>query len=346
MDELINQFKSIENDVNQNVYEKYQLHQYEQIIEGNDEDVLKKYETMYDQFEEVILNKNNAIQQTNDSINQINDMISYIKKLTDTNNIQSIINKEMDDANTMVKYLNQLVDKILKKETTIFNRKEQEFEQQKQQRKREFEEKQNDIKNMKYNYHNTEEIKRKQHIEKIKFKNDDELEQLNNSIQLLLEWSGKQNYNIIFDSKIHGDGGGVLENRVIHRKNLYFLTFDNENNVFGGYVDNIINKTNDWIKDSNPFVFSLIRNGKIKNIKYDIKKGKEQYAFKLKSNSYELYRFGEDGYSDICVYEIGNNKSYCDYHSYEYNGEQNPSRDNYGGSNEFSMKRILVIQMN
>ncbi|KAL7721465.1 hypothetical protein QTN25_001137 [Entamoeba marina] len=94
MDEIINQFKGIENDINQNVRDKYQLQQYEQIVEGSDEDVLQQYENMYDKFAEIVINKNNAIEQSNESIKQINDIIEYIKKLTDKNNFNSLLTKK------------------------------------------------------------------------------------------------------------------------------------------------------------------------------------------------------------------------------------------------------------
>ncbi|KAL7715609.1 TLDc domain-containing protein [Entamoeba marina] len=318
MDEIINQFKSIENDVNQDVYEKYQLNQYEQIIEGNDENVLQQYKTWYEQLEKVVINKNNAIQQSNESINQIIGIIEYIKKLTDTNYLQSIVNKEMNNANIMINYLNQIVDKIREKETIQNKREKQEFEEKKT---------------------------KEQYIEEIKFKKDIGLEQFNMSIQSLFEWSGKQNYNIIFDSDLDGDGKGVLENKVIHKRNLYFISFDNENNIFGGYVDTIINKTG-RITDPNAFVFSLIKNGKMKNIKYNIKNNQQKNVFCLNSNYVYLYLFGRyDGEGrDILTPKIGFNSEYiCKPVCYEYNGEQQPLRNN---TRYYTMKRILVLEMN
>ncbi|KAL7720471.1 TLDc domain-containing protein [Entamoeba marina] len=324
-------------------------------------------------------------------------MIEYLNSFVDKNDNNSIITKEMNNANTMIKCLNQLVDKILEKETTIFNKKEhkfgqqkqqqkkqkkqqiveqknqhrkqifeqknkkqktkqifeqqkqqskRKFKQQKQQRKQEFEEKINDIKNMKFNYHNTEEGKQLQHIEEIKFENDNELKQLNNSIQSLIEWSGKQNYNVIFDSKIDGNGKGVLENKVMNKKNLYFISFDNHNNVFGGYVDTIINKTG-WIKDINAFVFSLIRKGKVKNKKYVLKQNfEEQYAFYLSPRTYEFcsYCFGKYGYMPIYVKNKGIVSSWFNSYSYEYNGEQYPLVDDHHRTT-FKMERILVLEM-
>ncbi|KAL7721462.1 TLDc domain-containing protein [Entamoeba marina] len=137
-----------------------------------------------------------------------------------------------------------------------------------------------------------------------KVDNDDGIEMtlLSSSIESLCKWSGKQHYNTIFDSKIDGDGKGIIEQRVMNKKNLYFISFDNENNVFGGYVSELINK-----KD-------------------------------------EMEKFGRDSYSDIFVCKIGSNESYCDYHSFEYNGEQQPLREKYRPTH-FTIKRVLVLEM-
>ncbi|KAL7718296.1 TLDc domain-containing protein [Entamoeba marina] len=395
----------VKDEINEDANKKYNLEKYNKIIDGSDDDVLTQYETWYDQLAEVVINNNNAIKEIQNVIKQFNEIVEAEKK------------EEKNNDEVMLT-LNSLVDKIINKETIIFNKKEDEFkndleERQKKyvvereilnrkedellkkfnidneklkendellkelviefntekdklrkesdellftfntdnkklkngndERRKEFIEKQNDINNLKYNY-NTREVQKQQHIEKIKFKNDFELSQLNASIELLLDWSGKQNYKIIFDSYVDGNGEGVVEKRVIHKRYLYFIHFDNQNNVFGGYVNNQIYVTGGFTKDSNAFVFSLIRNGRITNIKYNIMRGHEQCAFWLNTNYKYLYGFGRnnDDY-DICVPKIGYGSDYkCTPVDYENYGEQQPLR-NY--ARNYRMRRIIILEM-
>ncbi|KAL7718457.1 TLDc domain-containing protein [Entamoeba marina] len=173
----------------------------------------------------------------------------------------------------------------------------------------------------------------------------EELKEINASLEILYEWSDKHNFNIIFDSEKDGDGREVLANKVRNKKNLYFISFDNENNVFGGYLSEFINKTG-WIKDTSAFVFSLIRNGKIENMKYKIKDGQDGNSFYLYTNCDLLYCFGyNDGRSyDVTVLKIGCSGAYfCNPCSYEYNGKQQPLRNN---TTNYIIKRIVVLEMN
>ncbi|KAL7715602.1 TLDc domain-containing protein [Entamoeba marina] len=176
------------------------------------------------------------------------------------------------------------------------------------------------------------------------YKNDVELKQFNNLIDSLIKWSDKSNYTILFDSDLDGDGKDVLHHKVFNKKNLYFIHFDNENNVFGGYMNEVINNKNSYINDPNSFVFSLIRNGVITNKKYDIKNDQQLNAFDLQSDYDYLYWFGyENGKFDMVIPKIGYfSATSCIPNIYNYNEENQPLRDE---KTYFTMKRILVLEM-
>ncbi|KAL7715601.1 TLDc domain-containing protein [Entamoeba marina] len=173
-----------------------------------------------------------------------------------------------------------------------------------------------------------------------------ELKQFNNSVNALLEWSGKDSFIILFDSDLDGDGKKILSKKVINKKNLYFISFDNENNIFGGYMNEIIYDTDCSIGDPNAFIFSLIRNGTVINKKYSIMKSEERRVLNVRSYSNILYQFGFGCYylqSDIIATSINyESRYYCLPTSYKYNEEQQPLRD---CSNLYSMTRILVLEM-
>ncbi|KAL7722348.1 hypothetical protein QTN25_001091 [Entamoeba marina] len=168
-----------------------------------------------------------------------------------------------------------------------------------------------------------------------------------NSLSKIKEWSGKNSYSILFDSDVDGDGGdGVLREKVFGKSNLYFIHFDDNQNVFGGYVDKKIEITEGWIRDPKSFAFSLLRNGRVNNTIYPIRDGYEQYAIYLCSYSNNLYDLGAG--ADIQLYKIGNPNTYCDPddndHSYFYDKETKPFV-NENEPHKFEVKRILVIQM-
>ncbi|KAL7717254.1 TLDc domain-containing protein [Entamoeba marina] len=217
--------------------------------------------------------------------------------------------------------------------------KSKELKRQEDQTKHDVDEKLKELNGMKYSY-DTDVCNSIKELPSndTRIQQDKEIIELIPSFNKLKEWSGKQICSIIFDSDIDGDGtNNVLMNKVMNKKNLYFISFDNENNVFGGYVDITIDTTGLYTTDPNSFTFSLIRNGKMKNIKYNIKNDHQLYAFYLRPNDF-FYTFG--GSHDILVYKIGNSNSHCDPYSYEYNGEKHPFVDNF----YFITKRILVLK--
>ncbi|KAL7717895.1 hypothetical protein QTN25_004599 [Entamoeba marina] len=88
---------------------------------------------------------------------------------------------------------------------------------------------------------------------------------INNSMNVSKEWSNKSKFKIIFDSKVDGDG---LTD---------YILLDRINN-------------SGWIKDNNAFVFSLNRDGKVKNTKYSIKSKHSYGALHVCGNSQNNYR--------------------------------------------------------
>ncbi|KAL7714424.1 TLDc domain-containing protein [Entamoeba marina] len=364
LNEVINKLNELKYEINEDINEKYNLEKYDQIIEGSDEDVLIQYETWYDQLSEVVINNNNAINQRNELVQQLKELNKFI-------------NKEKENNDEIKVTLNSIVDKMIDKETIIFNKQQQNIKNQQNEKQIEFNKQTERLEKEKHDLLmklNMEKDELQKENDKRKQKYNEKLKELNNlkyqydtgdykvfstiandenvnfaqSINKMKEWSGKQHYNIIFDSKIDGDGSNnVLRDKVMNKKNLYFIHFDNHQNIYGGYVNELIDKYNKRINDPNSFVFSLKRNNQNTFKKYLIKQNQHQNAFKLCANRDLLYYFGStDGIScrDITTFKVGDPHSYCLPYSYEYNGENKPLSDST--NNKFTVERILVIQMN
>ncbi|KAL7722967.1 TLDc domain-containing protein [Entamoeba marina] len=295
--------------------DKYNLVKYNQIVEGSDEDVIAQYETWYDQLAEIVINNNIAIKRIFEATNCLTEIIEFT-------------NKEMMKNDEIKSNLNQLVDKIIDKEKEI-------FEKEQQERRDTFQDKLVELNEMKYTYDTD--------VYNL-FPNDKEIQELAPSINKLKEWCGTKKCSVIFDSTTDGDGSNDgLNNKIIGKKNLCFISFDDNHNVFGGYVDTLINKTYEFITDPNAFLFSLKRNGKVSDKIYPIRSTKHNKAFYLYSNDDRLYYFGNGG--DISISKVDYLNSWCDPNSYEYNNQENTFVDcNY--PNHFDIKRLIVLQMN
>ncbi|KAL7721607.1 TLDc domain-containing protein [Entamoeba marina] len=170
--------------------------------------------------------------------------------------------------------------------------------------------------------------------------------QTNPSQQLicyLKKWSGRNEFIILFDTDIDGNGVGTLENAIYNKENLYFIHFDSDNNIYGGFVTSQITRKDFFIKDSNAFVFSLMKRKCLTLNKFTIINDSSKYAFTLYHDNNLLYQFGYFP-ADIVVCGIGNKHSYCSSNSYNYNG----IKDSMVKSHPFKFKiqRIIVVQMN
>ncbi|KAL7720684.1 TLDc domain-containing protein [Entamoeba marina] len=274
-------------------------------------------------------------------------MVEYLNNAINKDDLNSISSIEMKNLNEIKDYGNKLVDKILEKETILFNKQQEELKQLQQQKILEFEEKKNELKGLIFNKYEIEKQKESDNDndmlnskEQQQLLNDIEFNVIENSMSKLKEWCGKQKHNIIFDSLIDGDGSdNVLMNKVTNKSHLYFISFDTNNNVFGGYFRKSINVVDSYIEDRKSFVFSLLRNGVMKNLKY-LMHNDRSWSFRLYSGSNWLYRFGD---GDIGAYKIGEASSYCSQNTYEYYNETKPFVD--CGTNPFIIKRIVIMKM-
>ncbi|KAL7721032.1 TLDc domain-containing protein [Entamoeba marina] len=157
---------------------------------------------------------------------------------------------------------------------------------------------------------------------------------------ILKYWSHSNQLSVIFDSDLHGNGYGTLFRAVYNKNNLYFIHFDNNDNIYGGYLFSTINKVNKFIEDPKAFVFSLVKNGDIKKETYLLTTQFKTRAFCLfsENSNHLLLQFG----CDICAYEINRNLSNCKPLCYDYNGIDTPF---VGTKNTFSLQRLIVVQM-
>ncbi|KAL7715659.1 TLDc domain-containing protein [Entamoeba marina] len=160
-------------------------------------------------------------------------------------------------------------------------------------------------------------------------------------LNTLKQWARLTNIDIIFDSDLQGNGYKTLSQSVLNKKNLYFITIDDQNNVFGGFIQKPITEY-DFIQDKNAFVFSLLRNNEVKNSKFSLLPLFESRAFLMFIDDYydhALYQFGIDVY----VTEIGSKCSYCNHISFDYHLEKDSLATEY--PQMVTVIRLIVVEM-
>ncbi|KAL7716025.1 TLDc domain-containing protein [Entamoeba marina] len=162
----------------------------------------------------------------------------------------------------------------------------------------------------------------------------------NQFITTLREWSGKKIETIIFDSDIDDWKNDTLQLILLNKSNLYFISFDDNNNIVGGYFSDTITRINTFLTDDQSFVFSIRKNGIITLQKFHVKPVYKGICLNIVTNSSALYMFG----SDLVVGLVNSPYSCSILNCFDYKDVAQP----FGyTTNEFYVtNRILIIQMN
>ncbi|KAL7716402.1 TLDc domain-containing protein [Entamoeba marina] len=310
--EVENLVKKAESVLAGSVSEKYNLKNYTKVLEGDDKEVIDSYEKMYDELHDTIVNKDSSIVKSIETAEKLEKVYTSIKKIAD---------KEEDNSNEMKYSINKLVDRIIEREEQVYQRDV--FNRKKQYEKR------------------VEELLQKK-MTPTKPPNS-QMEKIGMCMNSLRTWSGLNKCSLIFDSNTDGDDNQDLCNKLINKSKLYFINFDDDGNIFGGYFSGEISKINWWLPDPNAFVFSLFRNGRENQRMFKIKPQMQHAAFFLYPKSDWLYCFG-NGTRDMSICKIGNENSWCYPCYFDYEGVEKALTD-YENVDEFPIRRFVVFQM-
>ena len=182
-----------------------------------------------------------------------------------------------------------------------------------------------------------------------------ELNEIRERIQILEELTQKQFNEILFDSNLCDWNifTSEFDSRIFNKENIAILITDDENNVFGCFINSPINsyryiENDQWkgsrITDEDAFIFSFESNGRMDGLTiFPIQNEMKERAFGLyKNDSLLLFDIGG---ADIIIKKFNNkNKCYCEQYSFDYQNESNVLVGKEGRRNTFDIKRILVIE--
>ena len=140
----------------------------------------------------------------------------------------------------------------------------------------------------------------------------------------------------------------VFDEILIGRRNIAIVIEDAKGNMFGGYVDGVIDKTDEFIDDKNSFLFSLkstTRNEEA--FKFGILPEYSSNAFKLCNKSDDfLFYFGN---SSLWIGKDNNDETvgyyYEDSDNYDYKDKENMMMELNNDICQFIPQHITVIQM-
>ncbi|KAL7714902.1 hypothetical protein QTN25_007626 [Entamoeba marina] len=136
--DMMGALKGVENDIFKDVEEKYNLTKFDEIPDGSNEEILNKYLKMYDELNSVVQTKDIEIMKGHTAINDIVYMMNYLKKVTTKDYLESIITKHQDDSSKIKDRINQLVDKMVEIEEDIFQKNEEKYRIEAEERKQQF----------------------------------------------------------------------------------------------------------------------------------------------------------------------------------------------------------------
>ena len=345
------------------------------------DDAYKRGETLFDQFDENLINLNVVIQKENEISDFFNKCKENKTKIIEQKNIliNKLLNIKKNTPNiTKQDYLNCKEDWNKRREETIDEKNRRECEEmliEMKEEKKQLEEIKLEIENekkklaeMKLDLEKTikKAIKQKENLDiekefhKIanKYVKKLDIPQTLNKEQYNLtssqkvdleEWTSMKCGDILFDSTKNSwdkDKSKFTDN-IIGKKQLTFLIENETGDKFGYYLNTKVNNLCDnWMKptDEKSFIFSL----KTKN-------GRMKESMKFEINNYEkggycLYDTSDDclmRLGDILLYKRnGKDKSYClqDNGYFNYHDIKN-AICGYSYPKKFDPKRIMVIQM-
>ena len=144
-----------------------------------------------------------------------------------------------------------------------------------------------------------------------------------NNIPILEEWCGYKYKEILYDSEIDGKSSEIFRDQIINHSHLYFIIIDSNDNVFGHYHNNIIDRIADYINDPNIFMFTLYSNGRNGIKKYERKRKLYTFIYEGNDSEAKFYCCGNDennydGYGIFKIEDIDEkHENYLCCYSYE-----------------------------
>ena len=162
---------------------------------------------------------------------------------------------------------------------------------------------------------------------------------------LLEKWSGRKIGKVVFDSDIDGDSNRVFSCRIKNKEHLYFLCFDNQQNIFGGYFDDKITTLKEWNFSENQFLFTFNKFGKHNAVDEHLCQKYEQIGrkgiFIHQDDNDRLFNF----YCGFSIGKINENVSNCIAVSVYYQNCKNKMLNGMNSWQTFPITRLLVLTM-
>ena len=189
---------------------------------------------------------------------------------------------------------------------------------------------------------------------KLKEITEDTQQNMKTEIRCIQKWTSTRFKEVIFDSECcdWSTRKSTFDQRILGKEKLVFIIEDDNENMFGGFIENQIDVINDDEKDEEyfrtnvdrkSFVFSL-KSDETESSRFPIQLESSMNAFILENqNAKTLFRFG---LNDIKIYKKHyHNKSYCEQTSFNYDDDKNVLTGKEGKDEPFGVKHIQVWQM-
>ena len=170
---------------------------------------------------------------------------------------------------------------------------------------------------------------------------------IKSNILTLEDWSGLKFKKVLYDSDVDGKSAEIFKKKIINHSHLYFVVIDSDENVFGHYLNVMVEETNLDIVDTDIFLFTLNSNGRNDVEKFESKK--VVYTHIYDDGFYYCGNIGYDtGYYSVVDIGKANSRVHEDISHFFY--IDNPeiftgSCYSFGYDNFYKPERVVVIEM-
>ncbi|ELP88383.1 hypothetical protein EIN_228660 [Entamoeba invadens IP1] len=183
--------------------------------------------------------------------------------------MERLVDKETADCQYLKRKINGIIDNIISKELTLFQKDLVPLQKAITERKTKFENRRNELLKKKFE---TEKTKIEEQIDA-----SDNLSSLQSGLEFLQKWSNKKSGEIIFDSEVSAYKENEFKKKISVNEPIYVVCFDDKDNVFGCYASH---GYSDTLQPPTGFLFSLQRNGVVFPQKFEGKtKGNGSFLF-------------------------------------------------------------------
>ena len=318
--EITQQFDALLEENESEIYKpidaKFDFNKYQE--EVSKEHPIDDLTTMYNELKEIINKKEETMTEIRKHLTQM--ALAF-------QNLKGCLDKEYDDTLQITECLNYVVERMVDETEATVSVEERIA-------------KRREIRQMRIEL---PEVYSPQRIFKQTSKHVVDVKGIAFDMKPLQEWTGLNNYQIVYDSEKDGCENKTLNNAILSKKNIAIVYCDGNGNVFGYYTKNGVHTVGEYSYDVDHFLFSLKKDEFPTGKQFFLTNGKKS-GLLLRENDEILTWVGNSDFGFAC-FRPGIKNCFCRKLSLIYDNLDDIYLNDTNYPVEYETKRIICIQM-